>query len=131
MSGEKNLEKLVKEMKPELNAGTYVFVSVATTVGIERKYILCQFNEKEGITLVLEQKHADTYKLSYDYVASWIRLNVHSSLDAVGLTALFSSELAKHEISCNVISGYYHDHIFVNNKDGQKAINVLLELTKK
>ena len=89
------------------------------------------FKEKEGITLVLEQKYADLYKLSYDHVASWIVLNVHSSLEAVGLTALFSSELAKHRISCNVISAFYHDHIFVNKKDGKKALQILKQLSQE
>lgn len=131
MNGEINLDKLIKEMEPELNVGEYIFSSVSSIDTIQKEHILCEFKEKEGITVVLQRKHADLHQLSYDYVASWITLNVHSSLAAVGLTALFSTELAKYQISCNVISGYYHDHIFVNQKDGQKAMEVLKRLAQK
>ena len=54
-----------------------------------------------------------------------------SSLHAVGLTAAFSTELGNNDISCNVNAGYYHDHIFVAEKDKTKAINVLWNMTNK
>ena len=125
MSGEKNISKLIKDMSPKLNKGAYVFCALKKLDAIDRKDTLCEFKEKEGTTIVIEQKKADALNLKYNYVASWITLQVHSSLEAVGLTALFSKELAKHNISCNVIAGYYHDHIFVNKKDADNAMNVL------
>ena len=43
----------------------------------------------------------------------------------VGLTAAFSKVLAENNISCNVVAGYYHDHIFVMKVDADKAMGLL------
>ncbi len=129
MTPEKNLSKLIKGMTPKLNEGNYVFSTVIDLNGINREDTLCEFKEAEGITIIIEQTKADDLNLKYDFVSSWITLTIHSSLEAVGLTALFSNELAKHNISCNVVAAFYHDHIFVNKKDANKAIIVLKELS--
>ena len=131
MSGEKNLKTLVKEMEPHLNKGEYVFTTVNDLDKINSKDVIGRFKEKEGTTLILERKKADQLNLSYNFIASWITLKIHSSLDAVGLTAAFSSELTKHNIGCNVIAGFYHDHIFVDKKDDAKVIEVLVNLSNK
>lgn len=129
MSGETNISELVKNMSPYLNTGDYVFSSIKDISSIKREDTICEFKEQEGITVIIEKHKADKYHLDYDYIAAWITLKIHSSLDAVGLTAIFSNELAKHNISCNVVAGYYHDHIFVNKKDAKRAINALKELS--
>lgn len=130
-TGETNLDKLIANMEPILNEGDYVFVTVFNTSSISRAITICEVKEKEGTTVVLTKKDAELLELPFDYVASWITLNIHSSLDAVGLTAAFATELGQNNISCNVIAGYYHDHIFVAKKDAQKALQVLRLMSKK
>jgi hypothetical protein len=130
MSGETNLTTLIRNMSPVLQTGEFVFSTVKNTDHIPREDSIGEFKEPEGVTIIIDRKRAEQLNLSYEYIASWITLKIHSSLDAVGLTAIFSTELAKHKISCNVIAGYYHDHIFVDKKDENKAITVLKKLSE-
>ncbi|OXB24921.1 acetyltransferase [Flavobacterium tructae] len=125
MSGEKDLEKLLKSMKPQHNLGDYVFCKVEKIGNMSMDDIVMLFKENEGITLILKKEIADTLKLDYSVVMSWITLTVHSSLEAVGLTAAFSKALSENGISCNVVAAFYHDHIFVAKKDTDKAMEVL------
>jgi hypothetical protein len=125
MSGEKDLQQLLKTMKPEHNPGDYVFCKVENLEGISLIDIEMFFKEKEAITLILKKEIADTLQLDYSVIMSWITLTVHSSLEAVGLTAAFSKALSEQEISCNVVAAFYHDHIFVSKKDTEKAMEIL------
>jgi hypothetical protein len=130
MAGETDLEKLIANMEPVLNEGDYVFATVANLDEIPRSVTICEIKEIEGVTIVFSKYDAGRLNISYDYVAAWITLNIHSSLDAVGLTAAFSTALGSNDISCNVVAGYCHDHIFVSKQDKIKAIKVLWNMTK-
>lgn len=71
------------------------------------------FAEAEGTTLILDRRQAEAAGLPDDPPMAWITLTVHSSLEAVGLTATVSNALAQANIGCNMVAAYYHDHIFV------------------
>lgn len=125
MSGEKNLKQLLKSMKPEHNSGDYVFCKVENLENVNLKEVEMFFREKEAITLILKKETAEILNLQYSVIMAWITLTVHSSLEAVGLTAAFSKALSENGISCNVVAAFYHDHIFVNQKDIEKAMEIL------
>lgn len=126
-----DIERLIADMTPVLNDGKYIFGTLLNLDAIPRAMTICEMKEKEGVTVVMTQENADSFNVSYEYVAAWITLNIHSALEAVGLTAAFSAALAEQDISCNVIAGFYHDHLFVDYEDKDRAMQALIELTKK
>ncbi len=128
--GISNLAQLIANMEPVLNEGEYIFASVRDVSTIPRTMTICEMKEKEGMTVVLAKKDAESLGIAFDFVAAWITLNIHSALEAVGLTAAFATALGENNISCNVIAGFYHDHIFVDVKDKEKAMEVLWGMTK-
>ena len=128
MAGETALATLLRSMSPHLNDGDYVFCTLPDNHIPQGCEVIGSFREQEGLTLIVERQQAEQAGLNVDYVAAWITLNVHSALAAVGLTAAFASALGKAGISCNVIAGYYHDHLFVGRADAERAMDVLRQL---
>src|SRR5690242_12002825 len=131
MSGETNLRLLLANMTPHLNEGDYVFCSLKSISGLDDTKFTGLFKEDEGWTVILNKTHADELGFEYSYVAAWITLTVNSSLEAVGLTAAFSTALGNNGISCNVVAAYYHDHIFVAKEDAERAMEVLRQLASE
>jgi uncharacterized protein len=133
MSGETNLTKLIASMTPVLAAKEYVF---CTLKSYEYKDVaslepMSTFQEKEGLSVILTKEKADEFNISYSGIFKCITLNVHSSLDAVGLTAAVATKLTEQNISANVVAAYYHDHIFIAAKDAEQALISLNELTNQ
>jgi len=131
MTGETNLSTLIRQMQPQLNEGIYVFCSVSEDYNIPVHEVLSSFWEKEGLSLLLSKPVADRYQIPYTFEASWITLNIHSALEAVGLTAAVATALTKSDISCNIVAAYYHDHIFVEKTQAEEALEVLEALSRQ
>ncbi|RYU68704.1 ACT domain-containing protein [Aliivibrio finisterrensis] len=130
MSGITDLDELLRSMSPKLIESEFVFCTVS---GVLTDYVelnpVATFIESEGLTLVLEKSVAEKAGLSFDGTYSQIILTVHSSLEAVGLTAAVASKLASKGISANVIAAYYHDHVFVQTSKAEAAVSALEELS--
>ena len=129
MTAETNLNIILKSLNPQLHDGEYVFCSTNKISTIDTNEIIMIFRESEGTTLVLGKETADRLKLDYSFIAAWITLTVHSSLEAIGLTAFFSNALAGEGISCNVVAAFYHDHLFVKKEDAAKAMEILIKIS--
>ncbi|MFE7666574.1 ACT domain-containing protein [Streptomyces celluloflavus] len=130
MTGERDLRALLSGMRPELNEGRYVFTTVAGRIPDGLRPVVT-VAEPEGTTLVLRQEAADRAGLAYGYVAGWITLRVHSALDAVGLTAAVAAELTTAGLSCNVVAGFHHDHLFVPYDAADAALRRLVALADR
>ena len=127
MTAEKNLHKLLSSLAPELVPGEFVFCTVHSARYADYAQLspLASFSEREGLTLVLPRGNAARAGFTYESVFRCITLTVHSSLDAVGLTAAVAGALAQGGISANVIAAYYHDHVFVPSEQARDALAVL------
>jgi hypothetical protein len=127
MPGERNLEVLLGAMAPALDTEELVFCTAAEIAGEP----VCAVREDEGWTLVLRREEAERLGLAGAFPCRRITLTVHSSLDAVGLLARVAAHLAEAGISVNVMSGYYHDHLFVPADRAEEALDVLLKTARR
>ena len=127
MTGEIDLKKLLANLSPLLDSREYVFCTFKDSDYGDYAELkpIASILEEEGLTLVIARDSADKEGISYQGTFKRITLNIYSSLDAVGLTAAVSTLLAKHGISANMIAAYYHDHIFVNAADAERALAIL------
>jgi hypothetical protein len=131
MHGETHLNTLLASLKPELQQGEYVFLTTAEVPDVDLSQAVCTFREKEGLSVILPREIADQQHINYTFIASWITLNVYSSLESAGLTAAISNALNEENISCNAVAAFYHDHIFVAREDGERAMEVLKKLQER
>jgi hypothetical protein len=131
MNGEIDLHKLLGQMNPRIKKEEYVYcVLPSGYADWPSLKPMGWFVEEEGITLILEKKIACQLNLAYDFPCRLITLNVHSSLSAVGLLAAVTARLAESEISVNVISAFYHDHLLVPAAKAEESMRILNSLAK-
>jgi hypothetical protein len=130
MTGELDLSILLRSLSAKLDDGVYVFVTVSEVDLPASLMPRMVFKETEGTTLILLQEEAEAAQLDYEFPCRMITLNVHSSLEAVGFIARVATELAKHNMGVNPVSGFYHDHLFVPDGRESEAMEVLAKLAR-
>lgn len=125
-----DLQTLIRSMQPVLHDGAYYFATLAEDSALTAAEIHAGIREAEGLSVVVDEETARKHGLQNAFRAAWITLNVHSDLAAVGLTAAFSAALSRAGISCNVVAGHCHDHIFVPHAQAASAMKALQALQR-
>jgi hypothetical protein len=130
MSGGRDLAALLRDMKPEMHNGIFVFCTIAEDAKLPAtlKPVLT-FREAEGTTLVIPREEAERVGLPHQFPSRLITLTVHSSLEAVGFLAAITGRLAEAGISANAVSAFYHDHLFVPEDKAEQALRLLQDMS--
>lgn len=121
-----DLAQLLSSLSARLDPEPYVWASVA--VAPEDCVPVATVMEDEGLTVVVPEAAADEAGLAWQFRSARVTLEVHSSLEAVGLTAAFTRALADEGVSANVVAGFHHDHVFVPWNRREDAIAALARL---
>jgi uncharacterized protein len=119
---ETNLTVLLRTMEPVLHPEPYGY---AVWEGALPFQPFATVAEAEGLTVV-----APLAFLGAGEPWARISLTVNSDLAAVGLTAAFATALGAEGISCNVIAGMHHDHLFVQWDRREDAMAALWALSR-
>ncbi|MEM1334923.1 MAG: ACT domain-containing protein [Actinomycetota bacterium] len=126
MAGMTDLDEMLRTLTVSVRPGRFTFVSVpqgtAPALGDGVEAVL---SESEGATVVAAVERATAEGWSYDFEGAWLTIDVHSALEAVGLTATFSAALGAVEIPCNVLAAFHHDHLLVPADRIDDAITAL------
>jgi uncharacterized protein len=125
IKGESNVCTLIKNMYPKTDDKAFVFITQENFPFEYREETLMFFKEKEGYTLLIEEKIAQ--KRGCDSKNKWakITLCVHSDLHTIGFLSVLLSKLAEAKISVNPVLAYFQDHLFVPWEKRKLAIKIL------
>jgi hypothetical protein len=130
MAGERDLARLLRDMKPEMRESIFVFCTLLNGANLPATITpLLTFREAEGTTLVIPQEEAERIGLPHQFRSRLITLKVHSSLEAVGFLAAITARLARAGIGVNAVSAFYHDHLFVPEHRAEEALRLLQSMS--
>ncbi len=123
--GEIDLDVMLATLAVQRRPGvfTYIAVEVPTPGLLAAAHAVVKEGSLTTIVLPLEAAERAGQLVTVRF--AWLTLTVHSSLEAVGLTAAISERLTRQNIACNVLAGYHHDHVLVPVERVDDAIAAL------
>lgn len=128
MSGITDLSQTLKSIKVICDDVQYGFASISDESLISRDKVLATFHENDRLAIIAPKDYLDTKRIENEGPYAKLTIDVHTSLELVGLTAVMATKLAENGISANVVAAFYHDHVFVQYELREKAATLLESL---
>jgi uncharacterized protein len=128
MPGQTNLQAVLDSLQVSCDDIEYGFATVGSSENLSLNEVLGTFQESEGLTIFASKKYFEARSLPFEGPLAKLTIEVQTSLELVGLTAVLATKLTEHNISANVVAAYYHDHIFVSFDQRQRAIEAINSL---
>jgi hypothetical protein len=118
-------------MKVSCDEIKYGFACLERGAEVNPAEVLGTFREEEGLTVIASIDYLEDRGIGCsEGPFAKLTIEVHTSLELVGLTAVLATKLGENSISANVVAAFYHDHIFVQFDLKDKAIKALAELAQ-
>lgn len=127
MSGQKDLSKVLHLMRILCDEIEYGFATVSADHNVNHQEVIGLFKESEGLTIIATTKYFAANKISFEGPYAKLTIDLHTSLELLGLTAELTTRLSSRGMAANVVAAYFHDHIFVQYDLRQQAMEALNE----
>lgn len=116
MSGNTNLQEVLSSIKVSCDDVEYGFATVSAGTKISIEEVIGTFAESEGLTVIASKEYLADKKLPFEGPFAKLSIEVYTSLELIGLTAVLATRLAEQGISANVVAAYFHDHVLCSTK---------------
>ena len=124
--GEPNLQWQLAQLAPRLEGEPRVFRPFAGGDPLPGNAVMI-FRDDEGLSMILEVDVAAPGETVY----AQITLGLKASQDPSRLFVILTSQLATRGVPCNIVSSFYHHHLFVLWDDADIAMEVLMSLVQQ
>src|SRR5665213_1409247 len=128
MSGITDLKETLDSIKVICDNIEYGFASLEDESIIDRDKVLATLHEDGRLAVIAPLPYLKEKGIDAEGPYAKLTIDVHTSLELVGLTAIMATKLSENGISANVVAAFYHDHVFVQYNLKDKAIQLLESL---
>ena len=128
MAGITDLKETLKSLEISCDDIEYGFASIDDSSKASQEKLLATFQEDGRVAIIAPAAYLKLQNINHEGPFAKLTIDIHTSLDLVGLTAVMATKLAEGGISANVVAAFYHDHVFVQYDLRQKAQELLVSL---